>query len=434
MAANSPLLCIGALVATFACACGSSSSPGTGADAAPGSAADAAPGERDAAAPDPNAPDAGAAPPPVTDDILEQADGCAGVYNPDQVLDYHLEMAPGDWQSVLADQTYSVFMPAQLTCGEQVAVTIGVRRKRSGGTNKVGLKLDFNEVVAGQSYYGLKKMSFENGVSEGSTSDEAGAGTYMSEYLAWRLMQRGAVISSRAVFARLYVNGEQVGVYVNVEQVDKRFLGSRLGDKGGWLYKKSGGVRDGFKTHETDGLEDPFDDYFCFWENGGQACAPPAPEVLLDELPTKLDIDQMLRFGAVNALMANTDSPLFKDNNYYWYDWPLGRVYIPWDLDTAMNRDFNVFTGEGIGGRTDAYLDVLFTHWEDDYDAILTELVSDQLSLAVIEEEIARAAAVAGEALDGDPYVQGSAADAAASLSDYWTQRHADVTAQVAAH
>lgn len=37
-------------------------------------------------------------------------------------------------------------------------------------------------------------------------------------------MVRSGAISGRASLARLYVNGELVGVYVNVEQVDKRFL------------------------------------------------------------------------------------------------------------------------------------------------------------------------------------------------------------------
>jgi hypothetical protein len=50
---------------------------------------------------------------------------------------------------------------------------VGIRRKRSGGTVKVGLEIDMNEIVADQSYYGLRKLSLENDVSEGSTGDGA---------------------------------------------------------------------------------------------------------------------------------------------------------------------------------------------------------------------------------------------------------------------
>ena len=397
----------------------------------------------DASAPGQGSPDAGggaladaALPgtlPPVTDEALATTAGCAGVFNPDQVLDYHLELADGDWSALLADQTNSVYYPSQLRCGDGPAITVGLRRKRSGGAVKVGLKIDMNHFISGQTYYGLKKLSMENGVSEGTTVDGADVATHLTEYLAWRMMVRSGAISGRAAFARIYINGELLGVYVNVEQVDKRFLSSRLGDSSGWLYKHSGGAGDGFKTHETDGLDDPYDDYFCFWESG-KTCTAPTADALAQELPALLDIDQMLRMGAVNALIANTDSPLFKDNNYYWYDWSGGRVYIPWDLDTIMSSHFDVFVGGGIGGQTSKYTDVLFTHWEDDYDAILTELLAGALSLEAIQSELERARTVAAEAFASDPYVTGTLDDAVSQLDAYWTQRHAEVQAQVDAH
>jgi hypothetical protein len=410
-------------------ACGDTGSDGPGPDAGPGPGnPDGGPDNGGVDAAKPNPP-----PPPVSDDELSQATGCAGVYNPDQVLDYHIEMAGGDFQAMLADQTNSIYFPAQLACGDQAPITVGIRRKRSGGMVKVGLKIDVNQIVDGQSYYGLRKLSLENGVSEGSTEDGASARDYLAEYLSWRLMQRAGVISSRAAFARVHVNGELLGVYVNVEQVDKRFLESRLGDDSGWLYKKSGSEDDGLKTHETDGLEDPYDDYFCFWINGGGSCAAPPAETLAAELPLELDLDQFLRMGAVNAVIANTDAPIFKDNNYYYYDWSQGRVYMPWDLDTTMKDGFDVFAGGG-GGGSDIYTAVLFSNWEGDYDAILTGLLGSELTLAVILDEIERARTVAGDAFASDPYVSGSAADAAESLATYWTTRHADVSAQVAAH
>ena len=217
------------------------------------------------------------APPPVSDDELSQATGCAGVFNPDQVLDYHIEMADGDFQAMLADQTNSIYFPAQLACGDQAPITVGIRRKRSGGTVKVGLKIDMNEVV------------------------------------------------------------------------------------------------------------------------------------------------------------ANTDSPIFKDNNYYYYDWYQGRVYMPWDLDTTMKGDFDVFAGGG-GGGSDVFTVVLFENWEADYDAILTGLLANELPLDTVLGEIERAKTVAGDAFASDPYISGTAADAAESLAAYWTTRHAEVSAQVAAH
>jgi hypothetical protein len=357
----------------------------------------------------------------------EGALGCAGVYNPDQILDLHLAMAPGDWQTVLGDLTFETYVQAQFHCGDEAPITVGVRRKRSGGTNKVGLKVDFNQVVMGQRWQDLRKLSLENGVSSGSAADDADVHTLVAEYLAWRIMQRGTVISSRAAFVNLHVNDMLIGTYVNVEQVDTRFLTHRFGDNDGWLVKKSGGAGDGPQTHELDGLEDPYAAFFCFWENGGQACPQPPDDVLLADLPLHLDIPQMLRMGAAQAYIANTDSPLSKDNNWYYYDWAGGgRAYMPTDLDTTMNDFTNVLNPEGHHFDT-----ILFTHWMPDYEAFLTELVVQQAPAAVVLEELDRVLEVAGPSLDADPWTAGTTAEAVATLGDWWIARDADVRVQL---
>ncbi len=94
-------------------------------------------------------------------------------------------------------------------------------------------------------------------------------------------------------------------------------------------------------------------------------------------------------------------------------------MYFPWDLDTTMRDDYDVFTGSVSGGTT-VFTDVLFSHWEDDYDAILTEWLAGPLSLEAITGEIDRAVDLSGG--DGD------------SLEAWWNDRHAAVSEQVDAH
>ena len=369
--------------------------------------------------------------PTPEDEELETVSGCAGVYNPDQLLKLSLELAAGDWNTVLADTSYSVVVEAQMQCEDEPPLTVGVRRKRSGGNQKVGLKIDINAIVPGQEWYGLKKLSLENGVSSGDNTDGADVGAYLAEYLSWRMMVLSGAVTSRAAFVQVEINGEPLGVYVDVEQPDKRFLEARLGDDSGWLYKKSGGVDDGLKTNELSSEQNPYEEYFCFWASG-KGCAIPSASELLAELPERLDIPQFLRVGAVNAFIANGDGPLFKDNNYYYYDYASGpRVYLPWDLDTTMNDDPGVYMGGGGGGGTSDFDAVLFMHWRDDYTAIVQELLDEKLTRDVIDDELDRAVRVAGEALDDDSYVSGSTADAAESLDAYWTQRLADIQAEL---
>jgi spore coat protein CotH len=355
------------------------------------------------------------------------------VFNPEQLLNLSLSMAPGDWSAVLADTSYTLVVQARLRCNDGPELLVGVRRKRSGGQQKVGLKIDFNHVVPGQDFQGLRKLSLENGVSSGSNADTGDVRGLVAEYLGWRLMSSSGAVSSRAALVTLTVNGSSRGVFVNVEQVDKGFLDRRLGNNDGWLYKRSGSDGDGFKTHETDGLNDPYDDYFCFFAKGGGSCAMPSATVMAGELPPRLDIPQLLRMGAVNAIIANTDAPIFKDNNYYWYDRDGGpRLYLPWDLDTTMNDGaMNVFTG-GVGGQVSFYTDALFSNWQGDYKTILQQLLAGGLTRAAIFGELDRAARDAGAALDAAPYASGDTASALAALTSWWTARLTTVQSQVA--
>ena len=356
---------------------------------------------------------------------LSTATGCGGVFNPDQLLDLRVTMS--GWSSLKADMTNSTMFEAQLSCGGSAPITIGIRRKRSGGDAKPGVKIDVNEYVPGQTWFGLKKLSLENGISEGS--GEASMQDLVAEYLSWRFFTLSGAVSGRAAFTRLYVNDELIGVYVNVEQVDKAFLESRGIDDSGWLYKKSGSADDGYKTNEAEA--NPFESDFCFWEGN---CAPPAS---LDTwLPAHLDVPQMLLFGGVNAAIANMDAPIRKGNNYYFYDVAgRTRLYIPWDLDTVMKQSPSLFGVPQGAGATTKYVDVLFAHWEDDYDALMTSLLADRLTVAAGDAELARVVAVAGAALQADPSIVGETTqDAADALAAWWSARHEQLTTELGAH
>jgi hypothetical protein len=369
---------------------------------------------------------------PGTGDDLDTALGCAGVYNPDQILDFHLTMAASDWQMVQNDCSFELYAPADLRCGDGPPIRVGVRHKRSGGTSKPGLKIDLNHFVPGQEFFSLRKMAWENGVGSVATgcgADGSSTETLMREYLSWRMHVRSGEMTSRVAFVRVTMNGAPLGAFLSVEEVDKPFVKKRLGDASGWIWKYSGSPGDGQQTNE--GVDDPYDDYFCFFDRNG--CAAPAPATLLAELPTKLNIPQLLSVAAVNNIIANHDGLWLKQNNYIFYDWAGPRAYFPWDLDSTMGDDYDVFTGTVAGGTT-AFTDVMYTNWEDDYDARLTELLAGPLSVAAITSELDRVVTVAGPALEADPFVGGSASAARDGLRTWWTARHAAVTAQVMAH
>jgi spore coat protein CotH len=340
------------------------------------------------------------------------------------VLRYRVTMAAGDWTALQNDTTASIYYPATFQCQEEPAISVGIRRKRSGAGEKVAVKIDFNVFTPGQEWRTLKKLSLEIGAGAFAPTDR---GALVGEYLAWRMQRRGGAHVSRSALCQLDVNGTDMGVFSNVEQVDKRFLSSRLGDDSGWLYKRSGGPSDGYETNE--GQANPYEADFCIFDNN--PCAPPAD--LETWLPQHLAIDQLLRVGAVNGLLANTDGPIAKANNFYSYDYAAGpRYYFPWDLDTVWKRSLEMFPGAGS-----EYQQILFVYWADDYDGLLASLLAGPLALEAVNQEIDRMVAVGAGAIDADPWLgggSGATAGIAAELKSWYAGRHAEVMAQVGSH
>jgi hypothetical protein len=360
----------------------------------------------------------------VLSETLETATGCDGPFNPNQVLVFRISMAAADWTALKADSTASIYYPATFACGEETPIAVAVRRRRSGAGDKFGIKIDINRSVLGQRWRGLTKLQLDVGAGSFAAS---GMSALVGEYMCWRMHRLGGHHASRSALAHLYVNENDQGVYSNIEEVDKRFLESRLGDDSGWLYKISGQGNDGYRTNET--TLNPYEAQWCIFDNS--PCALPAD--FQTWLPEHLAIEQLMRLGAVNVIVANEDGPIQKANNLYWYDYAAGpRYYFPWDLDSCFNSVSGDIFPEP--NRISPFHTVLFTHWEDDYDALLTAMVDGPLSVASVHAEMDRVVTIAGPTIDADPIIGGGAAGIIAGLKSWYESRHAEVTQALAAH
>ena len=100
------------------------------------------------------------------------------IFDPLVLRTLYLDMSNDDWATIQNDETFDIELPAMFWMEEDIPIQISVRRKSAeplnsgNGFTKVSLKLDINEYVTGQEWYGLRKLSLENGddqdvVSEG---------------------------------------------------------------------------------------------------------------------------------------------------------------------------------------------------------------------------------------------------------------------------
>ena len=220
----------------------------------------------------------------------------------------------------------------------------GVRFKGNSSSNpdakhKRSYLIRFDEYVDGQRFLGLRRVALDNAVQFGSL--------FCERFIDDILRQEGVVVS-RSNYARLTVNDEFVGAYVNVERIDKSFLERHFRNRDGILYKNHlGGPGSALEVLETPA------DYGRSFEPQTHADQADftdlqALALLIRDTPgdafaqaleARFQVDQMLRMMAVFMLSGAFDQYTgWGPHNFYLYDDPAtGRwSYLPWDLDVGF--------------------------------------------------------------------------------------------------
>ena len=383
-----------------------------------------------------------------------QAQAWPDVFNPFQVLTLNLELAPEDWDTIRHDTTDSIEVPASFWAdGESTPLLVLVRRKSSRALPseadpvKVGLKIDINELVDGQKWRGLTKVSLENGTDSG----------VVEEGVAWNLHRLASgsygYQAAYAAWVQLRVNGQLIGVYVNAEQRDKQMLRNRglwtAGET--WLYDQSD---IGPPEREEGDGNSPTYDALCYVpfraSKGGDAtCRTPKDVELATQLPQLVNMSGMLTQGAVDAYIDNPDALLSHGKNFHFADFtdPLGtgkdtrRLYFPWDLDAVFRSTPAASIYGGKSGRkitTSPYQEVILRHplFRAQFNQIMIDLLDGPLSVANVHSFLSQAELALSDALAADPYPtsDGSAADQFQRLRQWVAARDANVRNQVTAN
>jgi hypothetical protein len=343
--------------------------------------------------------------------------------DPFQVLDFYFDMNPTDWNTILHDTSFSQEYPAWFHCGDELSIQVSVRRKptvalpNESSPVKVSLKVDLDEYVAGQEWNSHRQFSLENG---GGANAEL-----LREGIAWLLMARGGMITSGATWVRVHVNGNPVGIYNRVEQIDKAFLRRHLSADDGFLYNE--GVQ---RTRE--GETDPYAAALCY-EPFDNTC--PLPTNGYDDLHLDLDVIQLFTLGAANAFTLNSEGLLGKPDNHWWYNSSLPRRYFAWDLDLVLNAidtsaDPHTYGPPGTSWQPlllgDPNLLALF-------DLILGRLIADPYHPDAIDRLLDRLTPAIGPVIDADPLnnLSGSFATELGSIRTWIHNRVSALTSQL---
>ena len=258
--------------------------------------------------------------------------------------------AEGDRQRRGNRYTYT---RARVTIDGQRFDDAGLRFKgnssfRAGGPRlKKPFKIDLNRFTKGQKLHGRTKLNLSN-----SFLDPA----FMKEKLGYELYRAAGLPTPGVGWANLTLTIGGVpdpiplGIYVLVEQVDRRFLANNLGEasKNSLLMKPE--VED---WHYIDDDPSSYRSYNIKSgaENTDQLRAfasllkliERAPDTAFErELGERMDLKQLAGYLAATSILANLDSYVGMPHNYYLVmDKADGKMrLLPWDINEA----FGTFT------------------------------------------------------------------------------------------
>lgn len=277
--------------------------------------------------------------------------GSEYIFDLARLHDFEIEMADADWLWLKEHAVLEEYRPATLTFEGRRYENAAIRFKGDYGTlyscfdgetqvcPKLSIKLSVNTYSRDQRFFGLRKLNFNSSVRDR---------TLMHDVVGYKLFRDMGVPAPRASHATLRVNGEALGLFVLVEDVDKEFLQDHFADDEGNLYKS---VWPLFASEEpyiealhTNEDEPDVSDMLAF-----HTMVESTSDVsFLADSADWLDMDALATYLAVDRATSNTggisgfycyppDLTDCRNQNFYWYHEPtMGMVLVPWDLDYAL--------------------------------------------------------------------------------------------------
>ncbi len=268
----------------------------------------------------------------------------AAFYHPDEVQSVYLSVKEKDLKRMVSALPVLIEVPATFRWRDITVEKVSVRFKGNSSSNpnqahKRSLLIKFDK---DRRFLGLRQVSFDNGVQFGSL---------FSEPIITEILRDHGIKSHRANYAKVYLNKEYRGVYVNVERIDESFLENHYSDPKGSLFK----VDEGGPGANLQFLGDDSALYLkAFEPKSGPAKKEAArlveliklihgtpPKDFAKTLESKFEVEEFLRVMAVMLFSGAFDQLTgWNPHNYLlYYEAKRDRWrYLPWDLDVGFSE------------------------------------------------------------------------------------------------
>ena len=267
------------------------------------------------------------------------------VFEMSLVHEIEIEIAVDDWQAIIDEAAVYVnnnparpYYRAKVSFDdEKLDGDVGLRLKghisiELSKNDSFPLKLDFNRYVKGLALDGLKKLNL-------NTNFDGPSLPIVRDYLSYNAWRDFGVSASRTSFARVSVNGKDLGVYTLVEQVDGDFIKRNFDAPRGDLYKPE---QESGNLHYQGSAIANYSDIGHKWPDESDHASLLKALSLLDtksgsDLAQVFDVKGVLTYMAGNVVLGSGDYYAATGHNYYLYEKSPGQfTMLPWDMNGSQ--------------------------------------------------------------------------------------------------
>lgn len=277
------------------------------------------------------------APQPALADVRTQSSGtdqAAALFNPTRVVYIEIIRAldgPSLTKPYLNSEEYrkaSIKIRISGSNKYHVIRNVGVRQKGSYTRRfeKLSMKIKFDAFVEGQTFMGLKRLTLNAMMQDFSM---------LHETTAYKLYRAAGIPAPRTGYARVKLDGSYLGLYVNVESIDKSMLKR-------WFKNTSHVYSGPLRCDLVPGKN-------CFTASIGdikdkkditryEAIHTLSGAAWWKKFQKYTNVDEVLKYIAVDIFLSNWDGyTSFNHNNYFvHFDKDSKLTLIPWGADQTF--------------------------------------------------------------------------------------------------
>ena len=271
------------------------------------------------------------------------------IFPTDRIIDVQITVSQQDWDTIRyqsrdfmtalgASRQFKpmespyTYVEASVSIDGVVFPKVGLRKKGFIGSlssARPSLKIKLNQIDKAGEIEGLTNLTLNNNKQDISL---------MSQFVGYALFNAIGSPAPRCAYAKVTVNGENLGIYSHVETFRRPLLKRAFGNSNGPLYE--GTVVDFYEEWENSFEHKRGDDA------RGRAhiialinvlANPKATETDIGEL---VDLDSFYRFWAIEGLVGFWDGYSGNKNNFFVYLNPEDSkfYFLPWGMDSIFTK------------------------------------------------------------------------------------------------